>query len=89
MRVRLLGVTDEAEHDRLDAQPVEADQWRCLRCDSTFAPHPCPECGSYKIEGANGVSGQPFEQSKLAVTCWDCRAEFPAHSTVVAKGYGG
>jgi hypothetical protein len=88
IRLRLLDVDDEAEHDRIDAEPIEAGRWRCLRCEYTFAPYPCPECGSYKIEGANGVSGASFERSLLTVTCWNCKAEFPAHSSVLAQGSG-
>jgi hypothetical protein len=83
LRQRLLGVDEDEEHERAESTPVEADRWRCLRCDYSFTPHPCPECGSYRIEGANGISGQPFEKPLLIVKCWDCRTEFPAHSSVI------
>ncbi len=72
------------QEDAIEAQPVEAGPWRCLRCDYEFTPMPCPYCGSYRIEGARGVSGMEFKQPLLVVQCMDCREEFPPHPSVIA-----
>jgi len=82
IRVRLRGVTDNDEYERIERQPVQDEEWICERCDHCFWPYPCPECGSYRIEGARGVSGQPFEAPLVVVRCSDCGAEFPPHPSV-------
>ncbi|MGI5165627.1 hypothetical protein ACQEU3_14825 [Spirillospora sp. CA-253888] len=83
MREKLRGIDNYDTHEKADAEPVEADQWNCLRCDEVFYPHPCPECGAYKVEGARGVSGQPFERPNLMVTCRGCGATVPVHTDIV------
>lgn len=85
MRARLRGINDDAIHDQADAAAVEADEWACLRCDHVFQPHACPKCGSYRIEGALGISGQPFERPNVTVTCWDCKEVFAAHTDLVGE----
>ena len=55
IRERLRGVDNYEEHARADAEPVKTEKWSCLRCDLSFMPYPCPECGSYEIDGAQGV----------------------------------
>ncbi len=82
LRKRLLDIDDYAVHERAEADDVSAEAWACLRCDHMFMPYPCPECGSYRINGARGVSGAPFLTPQVIVSCSDCKAEFPAHPSV-------
>jgi hypothetical protein len=66
----------------IEAEPIEADVWVCLRCDHEFTPYPRPACGSFDLTGALGVSGVRFEQPSVVVTCLSCREEFPPHPSV-------
>lgn len=83
IRERLRSVDDDEEHARADAEPVETEKWSCLRCDHSFMPYSCPECGSFEIDGARGVSAAPYLKPRLVVACRRCQAEFPAHTSVV------
>ncbi|WP_237498373.1 MULTISPECIES: hypothetical protein [unclassified Streptomyces] len=51
---------------------------RCLRCDKGFQAAPCPNCGSYRVEGSDGVSGSRFAVLPATVSCMNCHSAIPA-----------
>jgi predicted RNA-binding Zn-ribbon protein involved in translation (DUF1610 family) len=76
-------LTDD-EVNAIEARPVDADTWVCLKCDHVFDPYPCPACGSFDLTGALGVSGARYEQPSAVVTCLTCKEEFPPHPSLTA-----
>lgn len=70
--------------DVVRMRATDADQRKCLRCDHVFTPRPCPNCGSFDLTGALGVSGMHFERPSVVVTCLTCKEEFPPHPSVTA-----
>lgn len=79
LRARLRGVDSVEAIDAAASNPIEEEEWLCLRCTRVFVPCPCPECGSYQVEGARGVSGQDFVERLVVVRCYNCRATFVRH----------